>query len=295
MRIVTGTGAVQTITEQDNALLEAARINVGALGIITELTLDCVPHYQLEYTAYLTTFDEVIDKIDTLNQENERMLLWWFIPPIGPRDKVILVTKNPPGHPAGILSEAENLLLPLPDGVTPVPLARDAEILANLALGTDTTHGFKKILRFTADYDRVLTIPLLPVFHRECEYAIPVENTADALLAFRKVIIEGDFSLRLPVEVRFVANDRILLSPANDRDVAYIGASTLTNATEVFERFEPIMKDNGGRPHWGKNFTLTRNEVVELYGPSLDEFIRVRRQFDPDNIFVNSFVRDFFE
>jgi L-gulonolactone oxidase len=47
MRIVTGTGAVQTITEQDNALLEAARINVGALGIITELTLDCVPHYQL--------------------------------------------------------------------------------------------------------------------------------------------------------------------------------------------------------------------------------------------------------
>ena len=251
--------------------------------------------YRLEYTAYLTTFDEVIDKIDDLNRENERMLLWWLLPPIGPRDKVIVVTKNPVGHPPGLLAKAANVSATIAEDLIPVPLLRDADALMGQVLSiAPSTNGFKKILRFVANYDRVLTIPLLPVFHRECEYAIPVEHTADALRAIRQVFLENDFSLRLPMEVRFVAKDGILLSPANARDVCYIGASTQTNATEVFERFEPIMKDFGGRPHWGKNFTLTRSEVAAMYPGTHDAFIEVRRRFDPHNVFANSFVQQFF-
>jgi len=295
VRLVTGTGDIRTITTDDPARLDAARINIGALGIVTEVTLDCVDDYRLEYTAYLTSFDEVIDKIDALNAENQRMLLWWLIPPIGPRDKVILVTKNPVGHAPGILSEATELLPSLPADTIVAPLLRDTEAIVNFFVGlARSPKGFTKILRFTAEYDRVLTIPLLPVFHRECEYAIPVEHTADALRQIRTFIVEGDFALRLPLEVRFVARDGILLSPANGRDVCYIGASTQTNATEVFERFEPIMKDLGGRPHWGKNYTLTRDEVERMYGEGYKAFAEIRKECDPGNVFANSFVSYYF-
>src|SRR5437879_3849442 len=72
MKLVTGTGDVLTIKETDTDLLDAARVSVGALGIITEVTIDCVPLYDLEYHAYFCKFDDIIDQFDVLNQENVR-------------------------------------------------------------------------------------------------------------------------------------------------------------------------------------------------------------------------------
>jgi FAD/FMN-containing dehydrogenase len=295
-RLVTGTGDVRTITEQDARELSAVRIGIGALGIITETTLECVDHYQLEYTAYLTSFDEVIDKIDVLNQENVRVLFWWLVPSIGPRDRVIVITKNPIGHPPGILGSASEMVVPAIPGLRRPTLPQDAGDLQSMlvALFGGGSGPFKKIWHMTGDYNEILTIPLLPVFHRECEYAIPVSHTAAALKEFRRVVEEGDFALSLPVEVRFVAKDDILLSPANGRDVCYIGASTQTNATEVFERFEPIMKDYEGKPHWGKNFTLTQAEVVKMYPGTYDTFKQVRDELDPSGVFRNMLLDDLF-
>jgi L-gulonolactone oxidase len=155
--------------------------------------------------------------------------------------------------------------------------------------------GFTRIRHVVSRYDEALTIPLLPVFHRECEYAIAVEKTVEALKAMREVLEEGDFSLTLPVEVRFVAKDDILLSPCHGRDVCYIGASTLLNSTEAFERFEPIMKSLGGKPHWGKNFTITQREVAQdMYPATYETFRAVRDQFDPKRVFANSMLNELF-
>src|SRR5262252_3223896 len=66
MKLVTGTGDVLTIKETDTDLLDAARVSIGALGIITEVTIDVVPMYELEHTTYLCKFDDVIDKLDIL-------------------------------------------------------------------------------------------------------------------------------------------------------------------------------------------------------------------------------------
>src|SRR5262245_24203041 len=106
MKLVTGTGDVLTIKETDTDLLDAARVSLGALGIITQLTIEVVPMYTLEHTTYFCKFDDVIDKFDTLNQENERFLVWWLVAPIGPKDNVLVVTMNPPGTPAGLLGQA---------------------------------------------------------------------------------------------------------------------------------------------------------------------------------------------
>jgi FAD/FMN-containing dehydrogenase len=291
VRLITGNGEEHTITEQHTEDLAAARINLGALGIITQVTLDCVDDYQLEYTAYLTTFDAVIPHIDQLIQENDRVVLWWLLPPDCPRDTAILITKNAPGHAVSdVLKPALEERLDSSRQVLP----KEPGTLRKLAMRAPK-RDFKKIVHYVGPYNQVLTIPLLPVFHRECEYAIPVGNTVKALKAMREFVEEGDLSLSLPVEVRFVAKDEILLSPCYDGPMSYIGASTLVNSTEVFERFEPLMKRLGGRPHWGKNATISQDEVEKtMYPSTYDRFRNVRNTFDPKRVFTNSLLTEMF-
>jgi len=290
MRLVDGHGDLRTITEQDTEQLSAARINVGALGIITQVTLDCVDDYQLEYSAYLTTLDAVLRHIDQLVQENDRVLFWWLLLPGCPRDTTILITKNVVGHPVSdVLKQAADEAIPSSSQV----LSKEPGTLRKFSTQSRKDE-FKRIVHYVGPYSQVLTIPLLPVFHRECEYAIPVAKTVEAIKSMREFVEEGDVSLLLPVEVRFVAQDDILLSPCHEGPVSYIGASTLVNSTEVFERFEPLMKQLGGRPHWGKNYTITREEAMQLYPSTYKRFCDVRDALDPNRVFANSMLTDLF-
>ena len=290
VRLVTGNGDEHVIGERDARDLAAARINLGALGIITEVTLECVPDHELEYSAYLTTLDDVMNEIDALNAENDRVVLWWLLMPLVRRDAVVLITKNSALGPRGTLARSSAAA---GAGAVPSRVPKDERDLRELAR-TAPARGFTRIRHVVSRYDEALTIPLLPVFHRECEYAIPVDKTVEAIQGMREVLDEGEFSMTLPVELRFVAQDDILLSPCLGRAACYIGASTLHNSTEVFERFEPLMKALSGRPHWGKNFTLTQQEVEAMYPASYDTFRSVRDEYDPKRIFANSMLNELF-
>jgi FAD/FMN-containing dehydrogenase len=183
-----------------------------------------------------------------------------------------------------------------PQALAGAPLPMETEALASTtALLAGNRTGCLKLLRFTARYEKVLNVPLLPVPHRECEYAIPARNTAEALRAFKRAVDEGDLSLKLPIEVRFVAKDQSLLSPCRGVDVCYIGVSTQDNAIEVFERFEPIMRRLGGRPHWGKCFSLTRKDLEAMYPDSYETFRRIRKELDPRGVFANELIQHLFD
>jgi L-gulono-1,4-lactone dehydrogenase len=292
MRIVTGTGDVQEITENQMPLLNAARVNFGGLGIITEVTVSVVPNYDLEFSAYWCKFEDIIDKIDTLNAENERVRIWWFPKPVfGIKHNIVLSTMNPPGTPRGMLAGFDDLTQAQSNTLAKSALPFDIGVLF-AALSKLAADPDDQVLlsRFTANYVQVLTLPLIPILHRECEYAIPVEKTREALIRFRQFMDEAEFNTTLPVEVRFVAKDDSLLSPAQGRDVCYIGANTQDNAVEVFQRFEPLMKSLGGRPHWGKHFTMTRDEIRSMYPDTFQEFANLRAQWDPDGVFANSLI-----
>lgn len=292
MKLVAGTGDLLTIGESDGDLLDAARVSLGALGIITEVTIEYVPTYKLEYTAYSCKFADVVDKFDVLNAENERFLLWWLVTPIGPKDNVIVITMNPPGTPPGMLADSDTV----PGGaVDSEPLPMDNNDLLGKIMGIFATKPFQSILKYTARYDEVLTIPLLPVLHREFEYAVPVDNAGESLKAIKRIVDEGDISTTLPIEVRFVAKDKSLMSPSRGRDVCYIGVSTQPNANEVYARVEPVMKEFGGRPHWGKHFSLRRSEVEAMYPDSYDRFREIRKELDPNGVFSNTLLSQLFD
>jgi len=142
--------------------------------------------------------------------------------------------------------------------------------------------------------DHILNIPM-PPRHQESEYAVPVENTAEAVRLTRKIIEENNYKVTVPVEVRFVAADEDMLSPAYRRAICYIGAYTYSEhfAQPFFEGFESAMKGLDGRPHWGKRHSLTTAEAQQVY-PMFDRFNEIRKELDPAGTFANSYLRGLF-
>ena len=319
IRLIDGQGNARTYTDASAGdYLSAAQVSLGALGVVTEVTLDCVPCYRLEFTACLTSFDSMLNNLDSLVQNNTRVTLWWFLEPGFLRHKVVIMTKNPVAGACGTRTQVLEDPYALYRRMSARP--RDLSLLHTLlrpAARASAGQEMKKCLHFKADYDKVLTwwSPLWKTkYHRECEYAIPAdpEDPADpkptfktaveALKAFKRVVDESDLSF-VPVEVRFMAKDNVLLSPAFERNVCYIGASSITcgvpllrrdNYPEIFTRFEPIMREHGGVPHWGKIFSLTRDDVKELYPGRYKKFTDVRDELDPDRIFSNTMLDELF-
>ena len=273
-----GTPTVLSLPDEGEELFSAARVSMGALGIITQVTLQCVPFYDVELKAYKAKFEDIATQaaIDELIATNQRVRLWWFLPPLAGAEVIVSTMQN------------------IPDGNDALFPERLLGFLEFLAEGTK-----EHPLTLRGPYHKMLTLPFLELKHRECEYAIPVERTAEALTALKEIVDEGNFRTDLPIEIRFVKGDDILMSPANGRDVCYIGVNTKAHnedpsANELFARFEPLMKELGGRPHWGKHFTLVPDDLTRMYGSNYETFKRIRAELDPTGLFENTLIRNLF-
>jgi L-gulonolactone oxidase len=279
--------------ETEPELFRAARVSVGALGVITQVTLQCVPAYNLYLRAEPRPFDKVLGQIDRLNQENERVRLYWF----PATDVIYVMTLNPTEAPV-------TRRLPVLQWFRDVAIRHD--LLAVLIRAgkrlpdlVDGINQFSATVGFQEEHqvarsDQVLNIPM-PPRHQEMEYAVPIERTAEAIRLSRRLIEENNYRASFPMEIRFVAADDDMLSPAGGRAVCYLGAYTYGEAFAgpYFAGFEQAMKGLTGRPHWGKRHSLTPAEARGMY-PQFDRFSEIRRELDPAGTFANRYIRDLF-
>ncbi|MFC6903589.1 D-arabinono-1,4-lactone oxidase [Halalkalicoccus tibetensis] len=257
-RLVTGTGEVREFdAESDPDLLDAVRVSLGSLGILTELRLDVRPTYKLQRREYCARFEDAWGHFEELVEENRNFDFYWY-----PRsDEVKLRLLNPPG------------------GGTD---ASDLEYATLVELDTNWWHE---------------AIPAHNEIGRkfeEMEYAVPREVGEECFLEVRDRVKErwrSDVGWRLLV--RTVAADETYLSTEYDRETVTI--SCIQNAEldheEYFEDIEPIFREYDGRPHWGKNHTLRAPELSELY-PEWDRFQEVRRELDPEGVFTSEYLAD---
>jgi L-gulono-1,4-lactone dehydrogenase len=303
MELVTEEGQPLTISEDaDPELMAAARVNLGALGVITRVTIQCVPYYNLERNAQPLPFEEVLDQVDGLVDSNDGVRLYWL-----PYTDVIQVatinrTQRPPTPRNRYKEWFTNVVVKRELMELLVETGYDLYQLPGLDARIDVVDDVNRFMarvgwtkeELVAPYYRALNIPMPPE-HSECEYAVPVERAAEAVRLTRWIIEENDFHVNFPVEVRFVAADEAMLSPAYGRDVCYVGAYTFGEgfARPFFDRFEREMKQLGGRPHWGKRLTLNREEARKQY-PMWERFDEIRKELDPKGTFANGFIRDLF-
>ncbi|HEX3785216.1 MAG TPA: D-arabinono-1,4-lactone oxidase [Pseudonocardiaceae bacterium] len=272
-------------------LFAAARVGLGALGVISTVTLRCVPAFVLTAQEGPEPLEQVLEGFDEQAEANDHFEFYWF--PYGRNALVKRNNRQPPGTRAEPLSPLrryfeyeimENQLFGLVCwlGRTVPPLARRLNQLSSAALSA----------RSYSDHSHRVFVTSRTVRFVESEYAIPRAALGEVLGELRRTVPKLADPVMFPVEVRVAAADDIWLSTANGRDSAYLAIHQYLGMPyqEYFDLFESVVGAVGGRPHWGKMHSLDA-ERLRLRYPHFDDFRRVRAEVDPAGRFDNAYVR----
>ncbi|HEX4654452.1 MAG TPA: D-arabinono-1,4-lactone oxidase [Mycobacteriales bacterium] len=291
LELVVGDGSIVTCSADERpALFDCARVGLGALGVVTAVTLQCEPAFLLEADEQPMPLDQVMSDLDDLAEANEHFEFYWF-----PHTDIALTKRNnrlPAGQEARPLKpwrewlEDEFLANTLFNAVCAVGKARPS-LVPRL---NGTAAKLLGARRFSAPSYEVFTSPRRVRFV-EMEYAVPRAAIRDAVQAVRKVIDRDNLRISFPIEVRVTAPDDIPLSTASGRDSAYVAIHRYRG--EQFEGYfravEKEMRALDGRPHWGKMHWRTQEDLRPVY-PRYDDFLAVRDQVDPDRVFANAYL-----
>ncbi|MHC4456987.1 MAG: D-arabinono-1,4-lactone oxidase [Planctomycetota bacterium] len=290
IRVIDGRGElVQLDDEHEPELFSAARVNLGCLGIVTEITFRCIEAFDLEERLELLDFDTVLADLNSYVNDNDYCKLWW----LPYTNKIQVYTFNKTTRPRcgfGFTGFMDRTGL---SGLLFTGLIRLGRAFPKfIPFLHDTVQRIHFHPRRRVDRsDQVIKVSNSIPIHQETEYAIPADQAAKAIDETRKLVLKANYRVNFPMEVRFVAADDLPMSPSYGRDSCYIGAyvSSPKWASHYFAEFQSLMGDYDGRPHWGKSFSRTHKELRALY-PAYDEFDRLRRRCDPNGLFRNSFL-----
>lgn len=266
-------------------LFEAARLGLGAVGVISTLTLRCVPSFVLHAREYPARLDAVLEEFDHLTATEDHVEFHWF--PHG--DRVIVKRNNRVDEPCAPLSGLRRFYeYDVMENAAFGAVCKVARAVPAAARGLNRVCG---VLIGERDYrdqsHRVFTTPRRVRFV-ETEYAVPRAELHGVLRELRAAVAGLEHGVIVPVEVRVARGDDIWLSTAHGRDTAYVAVHQYVGMPHrrYFDAFERIALAVGGRPHWGKMHSLGAEELATRY-PRFADFRRVRAEVDPDRKFGN--------
>lgn len=282
-------GGLLTLAE-DDPLLPAAALGLGALGVITDVTLQCVPAFALRARERSEPLAGVLDTLAGRVAGTDHFEFYWF--PHTDRAATKANTRLPgpvplaPPSPVGrwldesLLSNTVFRATCAAGAAVPAVVPAVNRVAARLLGGrdfTDVSHRVftqRRTVRFT-----------------EMEYGIPADRLPAAFDALRRLIEERGWRISFPVEVRWAAADDRWLSTAYARDTAYIAVHRYyrEDPAEYFDAVEEILLAHGGRPHWGKLHSLDAAALVERY-PRFKDFLDLRNRLDPERLFANDYL-----
>jgi FAD-linked oxidoreductase len=287
--LVTADGEVLRIDE-DHPYFPAARLGLGALGVLTDITLKTVPAFKLQAVERPEPLDAVLESYVERASASDHFEFYWF-----PHTSVAL-TKT-------------NTRLPIAAASAPLGKAKrwvDDSLMSNTVFSWvcgigRTAPGLipsmnRLATRLTGD--RRFTDLSTSVFtterrvrFREMEYALPVESIPTVVREIGRLIADKNWKISFPLEVRVAAPDDVWLSTAYGRRTGYIAIHRYFREDhhEYFRGVEQILRAHQGRPHWGKIHYQDAESLRTLY-PKFDDFVGVRDKLDPDRVFANPYL-----
>jgi L-gulonolactone oxidase len=291
LEIVAGDGSLVHAradgTAEEVALLAAARVGLGALGIVTAVTFLVEPAFTLEAVEEPMPWSRVVEDFDALASGNEHFEAYWF-----PHTDRMLTKRNNRTALARPLSRTRAYV--------------DDELLSNTVFGMVNRVGdlvpravprlnglsSRALSRrvYSDASHRVFTSPRRVRF-REMEYAVPREAGMQALTEVRALIERRGWRIGFPVEIRHAPRDEAWLSTAHERDSVYLAChvNARTDHTAYFSGVERVLRGYDGRPHWGKLHTRSAADLAPSY-PRFEEFLALRDRLDPDRLFTNPYL-----
>jgi FAD-linked oxidoreductase len=281
MRLVTASGALDV--EDDD--LRAARVGLGALGVVTEVTLRCQPLYTLRRTDERRPLAETLDQLQELALARERFEFFAFPYARWALWRTTERVEAPPDPPGRAERFVQDVLF---ENGAFGAFCRLGRAAPRLAPAIDRLMGRLAGGGERIDHShRIYANPRL-VHFTEMEYAIPLANGAEAVRRVFDLVKRRRLPILFPLEVRFGAEDDAFLSPSAGRDSCYIAVHQYRGMEfeTYFRAVEAIMASYGGRPHWGKRHYRSAAELAALY-PDWDRFAAVRDRLDPGRRFAN--------
>jgi L-gulono-1,4-lactone dehydrogenase len=289
IELVAGGGETVKLSEATDAdAWRAARVSLGALGVVTAVTLRAVPAFTIEGVDSSAPLDEVLDSLDERAAANDHFELYVF-----PYTSIALTRTNnrvdrPPAPPSPARAWVDDVFLRnYVFGLACAAGRRSHRLIPSINRLLARASGTSR--RIDRSY-RVFASPRLVRF-TEMEYAIPRGQTAAAVRAVLAMVEQRRLAVPFPIEVRTVASDDALLSPAGGRETGYVAVHMYRGMEwePYFREVERIMDDFDGRPHWGKRHFQTAETLAPRY-PEWDRFAAVRRRLDPHGTFANGYV-----
>lgn len=295
LKLVDGKGDVHVLRPEDD-LFKAAIGGIGAVGIITEVTVQAVKRFNVEQKVELSDVAFVEKNLDLLLRKHTHLSLYLF--PF--TDKCQINTWEPTLAQQSFLGDVREF----------VAISIDALLAAwfgGLMAGTGLlpqlssfAHGLKRGTNLILESNKAFNRTIYHL-HQELEFTVAYEQTFDACRRLLK-IYEALYPTGMPytiIEVRFTpaGHDRTLVGAGRERRSAWL--DLLCNDSHGFERYyaaaENLMREVGARPHLGKFCqSIRREDLTRVHGEHFERFQRLVRQHDPEEKFANDFTRRLF-
>lgn len=288
MTMVNGNGEIVECSATSHSdVFEAGRVSVGALGVVSQYTLQVVPAFRLRALEQPMRLDDVLENAHDLSATNDHFEFFWI-----PHTKWALTKRN---------NRTDDELQPLPrvrgwvektfmenyafGAVCRVGRARPS-LIPRLATALPSS-GSREYVDQSFE---IFASPRIVRFY-EMEHALPVEAVVPALKEIRAMVDRKGYLLNFPVEVRFTKGDDVALSTAYGRDSAYIAVHVYKGmeCEPFFRDVEDILRGYDARPHWGKMHYRDAAELSTLY-PKWNDFIALRDRLDPGRTFANAYT-----
>lgn len=283
IEMVTASGDLVGLSrEQDPRVFDGAVLALGSLGVITHLTLDLVPAFEVSQTVHLDLPAERMTQADLASALGRAYSVSLF------------------HHWDGTIAQA--WVKQRVDAVPSAAAVPDSWVGARRA--SDPVHPLPSM---PAEYCTDQSGAPGPAFERlphfrmeftpssgeeiQSEYFVAREDLAAALAAVMPLGERIREVLHVS-EVRTVTADELWLSPAHQRDSACIHFTWKSLPAQVealLPEIEAALAPFSPRPHWGKVFTLDAAGVREQY-PRLADFQALRQELDPQRTFANTYV-----
>jgi L-gulonolactone oxidase len=255
LRLVTASGEVETLTPEDGDRFEAAQVSLGALGLVSAITLDLLPAYDLRAVERRIDTDVAVEHIQEAFETNRHAEFFWW-PTEGFAD---VKTITPPD-------------------VKPTPDLPEATVQSDESGPSHEVFPTVRDIRFN-----------------EMEYGVPAGDGLDAFAEIRDLVesrddvefpvefryVQGDDIPLSPAH----GEDRVFIAVHKYHEKPY---------ADFFAAAEEIFRSYDGRPHWGKHHTRTADDLATLY-PRWGDFQKVRHNLDPDGVFLNEYVAAIFD
>lgn len=295
--LVTPSGDVIRQEEPGSELWRALVTNVGALGVLTAVTLQCEPTFNVLEVHQAVPAGDLPSLLPSVLDEYECVSVFWYpsarhaLLKLGQR--TTLPARTIRGRIAPTFAERSAKWM----GPIVASIAARAPALAQPIAALVHMHigGAAKVVEepLFSHYQQVYP----PV--TSTELGIPIDAAPDAWRWLHERLAQYWRSGIRPVDMiahaRFTAASRALIASSAGRATCHL--EVLSHAgnrhRDLFlPEFDAVLSGEfAGRPHWGKHLPRP-GRIAECHGDELDTFLEIRRELDPEQRFLNPFLRD---